>query len=351
MSRLPRRTALGAAALAGLAGLLGGCAGTGTATAGGGAGGGEVTVTNCGQEVTLPSPAQRIHVNDANMTAMLLALGAADQIAGVSGLGGSTQTLAAVYGEQTVADLPVVTPEYPSMENVIATRPDVVVAGWNYGYSHEKNLTPESLTAHGIAPYVLSESCRRADGARGTMPPWEALYADLDNLGEVTGHQERARELVADTRTRLDTLEAAPQAQQTPTVFVFDGGTKDIFTSGAFGAPQAIIEAAGARNATEDVRDTWTTVSWERLAASEPDFFAFVDYPGQTYEQKVDVLRANPATRDLPAVREERFLNLPYEAWTSSPLNIDAAEQLRADLEQHALVPESRIEPHHDLRR
>ena len=99
-----------------------------------------------------------------------------------------------------------------------------------------------------------------------------------------------------------------------------------------------------------DAADTWTTVSWERVAASRPDYIAFVDYPGQSFEQKVAVLRANPATRDLPAVREERFLDLPYAAWVSSPLNIDAAEQLRVTLERHGLVPESTIEPRHDLR-
>src|SRR5699024_2302692 len=153
-----------------------------------------------------------------------------------------------------------------------------------------------------------------------------------------------------DIKERLKALEDAPQPKKEPTVFLFDSGTKDIFTSGSFGGPQAIIEAAGARNATADVKDTWTEVSWERLVASKPDFFAFVDYPGQSYRQKIRVLQTNPATKDLPAVKQERFINLPISAWTSSPLNIDAAEQLRAALEQHHLVPASDIEPEHDLR-
>ncbi|MDP3891576.1 ABC transporter substrate-binding protein, partial [Nocardioides sp.] len=116
-------------------------------------------------------------------------------------------------------------------------------------------------------------------------------------------------------------------------------GEKAIFTSGAFGAPQAIIEAAGGRNAVADVKDTWTEVSWERLAAAEPEAFLFVDYPGQTFEQKVAILQSHPATRDLPAVRQERFLNLPYAMWTSGPLNIDAAERVREALEGWDLVP------------
>ena len=161
--------------------------------------------------------------------------------------------------------------------------------------------------------------------------------------------EDRATEVNDDIARRRAALEEAPQATKPPTVFVFDSGTKQIFTSGSFGAPQAIIEAAGAKNATADVKDTWTEVSWEQLVSSDPDFFAFVDYEGQSFEDKVKVLESNPATRDLPAVKEKRFLNLPIPAWTSSPLNINSAEQLRVALEEHDLVPESDIEPEHDL--
>ncbi|WP_338749907.1 ABC transporter substrate-binding protein [Janibacter alittae] len=345
----PRRV-VRAAAVAVLGGLLAGC-GSGAGDPSAAQTKGEVTVTNCGAEETFPSPAERLLVTgDGNMVAMVLALGAQDQIAGVTGVDGPNETLSVAYGQDVVDALPVASKDYPTMENTIATKPDVVVSGWNYGFSEEKNFTPDALRDHGIAPYVLSESCRQADGARGTMPPWEALYADLENLGQITGRDDVAEEVTTDIKDRLDALDGLPRATKTPTVFLFDSGTKDIFTSGAFGGPQAIIEAAGAKNAAADVQDTWTEVSWERLVASEPDFFAFVDYSGQSFQDKVRVLESNPATKDLPAVREKRYLNLPISAWTSSPLNIDAAEHLRMALEDHGLAPGTDIEPTHDLR-
>lgn len=348
-TRTHTRLALCAASTTVLLGLLAGCGTTGGSSAAGGSS--DVTVTNCDEEVTLPSPAQRLYITgDGNMLAMVLALGAQDQIVGVTGVDDGTATLSAVYGKDVVDGLPVASKDYPTLENAIAHQPDVVFSGWNYGFTQEKNFTPDSLAEHGIDSYILSESCRQADGARGTMPPWEALHTDMANLGSITGHEREAEEIIDDTKERLRTLEEAPQSADEPTVFLFDSGTKDIFTSGSFGGPQAIIEAAGARNATEDIEDTWTSVSWERLVASEPDFFAFVDYPGQTLEQKIRILRTNPATKDLPAVKEERFLNLPIPAWTSSPLNIDAAEQLRVALEEHGLVPDSGIAPERDLR-
>ncbi|VXC47816.1 ABC transporter substrate-binding protein [Nocardioides sp. AX2bis] len=310
-----------------------------------------VSVENCGEDVRFPDPAERLYVYDGGMISMVLSIGAADAIAGISGLQDDAQALARAYGEDVVDALPVASAERPTLENVLAQRPDAMVAGWNYGWDEDAGLTPDGLADRDIAGYTLTESCRQGAGdARGVVEPWQALTTDLTNLGRITGHQKEATARVADIETRLAQPEQAPQAENPPTVFLFDSGTSAPFTSGSFGGPQGIIEAAGARNATEDVADTWTTVSWERVVASQPDYIAFVDYPGQSYEEKVAVLRANPSTRDLPAVEEGRFLNLPYAAWVSGPLNIDAAEQLRASLEEADLLPSTGTTPQVDLK-
>lgn len=132
-------------------------------------------------------------------------------------------------------------------------------------------------------------------------------------------------------------------------MLLFDSAKGAVFTSGRYGGPQGIIDAAGAANLAADVADTWTTVSWEKVATAKPDFIAFVHYGQQTMADKIAQLEANPATRDLPAVQEKRYLNLPYAAWTSSPLNVDAAENLRKALEEASLLPASQITPRHDL--
>ncbi|WP_067545777.1 ABC transporter substrate-binding protein [Nocardia crassostreae] len=305
---------------------------------------GNLTLTNCGVDAQFPAPAQRLFVNDGNLISMVLALGAQDQVAAVSSVQRDADTLRRHYGG-AIDQLKSVAPEYLSRETVLAQRPDVMVAGWNYGYSEATNLTPDSLRAAGVAPYILTESCRQLDGQRGIVDAWTALNTDLTNLGEITGRQDRATEVTGDIDRRLAALRAAPQAERRPTVFLFDSASDTIFTSGKFGAPQAILDAAGGRNAVEDVEDTWTAVSWERLAAADPDAIVFVDYPPQTFQQKVDLLRGKPGIQNLRAVTEGRFLNLPYALWTSGPLNIDAAEQVRAQLERWNLVPVSGIRP------
>lgn len=301
-----------------------------------------VYVRNCGEDVEFQAPAERMFINDSNLVSIALAAGAGPHISAIT-IDNDIDLLTTIYGD-AFTSLKVVA-DTPNMELAVANNADVVFAGWSYGFTDDSGFTPDALAERGIDSYILSESCRSSDTTRGTMDPWLALTTDLHNLGEIAGDPEKAGALIDEIDQRRQALKQAPQAEKKPTVFLFDSGTDTVFTSGSFGGPQAIIEAAGARNAMDGVADTWTRTGWEQIAAQAPDAFAFVDYEPQTLAEKIAVLKANPATRDLPAVREERFINIPYLMWTSSPQNIDAAEILRKGLEHYQLVPESTITP------
>ncbi|RRD45921.1 ABC transporter substrate-binding protein [Tessaracoccus sp. OH4464_COT-324] len=311
---------------------------------------GEISVTNCGKTLSLPGPAKKMYINDGNIIALALAAGAHKEITAVSSLGRDIPVLKQKYGAEVVDGLNEVSKDYPTLESILAAAPDLVVAGWNYGFSEGKNLTPDILKERGIPSYLLTESCRQeGSNKRGIVDPWEAVRIDINNLGAITGHADTAKGVIEDMDQRLSALEKAAKPEKQPVVFVFDSAKDTIFTSGSFGAPNAIIEAAGGVNAAADVDDTWTTVSWEKLATAKPDIIAFVEYPGQSYEDKVQILKEHPVSKDFPAVAEERFVNLPYALWTESPMNIDAAEYLRKAFEQHKLAPESDVKIHLDM--
>ncbi|MDF9716827.1 ABC transporter substrate-binding protein [Nocardioides sp. ChNu-153] len=327
------------------ASLLAGCGADdpGSAAAGG------ITVENCGEDLTVAEPVTELYAYDGGIISIALAAGAREELVAVTGMARDQDVLELAYPDDRVDELEVVGDQFPTLENVLAVDPQLMFAGWGYGFSEARNLVPDMVEEHDIATYLLSETCQQDDGGRGTMDAWTALTTDLRNIGELTGHAGTAEQVVADIEARRTALQEAPQPAEAPTAFLFDSGTDAIFTSGSYGGPQAIFDAAGVTNATADVDDTWTEVGWETLAAADPDVIFFVDYPGQSFEDKVEVLRSNPASRDLAAVREERFVNLPYALWVSSPLNIDAAEWVRRAVEHYGFAPESGIEPTLDI--
>lgn len=309
---------------------------------------GKTTLRNCGQDVTYDTPVTRLFANDGNIISIALAAGARPELVAVSSLERDRAVLNLKFPGQ-LDGLNVVNAKYPTLENIIAAQPQLVFAGWNYGFSEERNLTPDSLSSHGIESYLLSESCRSEGTTRGIMDPWQAVTTDITAIGALTGHQDEAAASVADIERRKEALEKLAKPQKPPVVFLFDSAQDAILSSGSFGAPQAVIEAAGGTNALADVKDTWTRVSWERITTADPDLIAFVDYPPQTYADKLNLLNTNPASKDLAAVKEKRYVNLPYAMWTSGPLNVDAAEILRRALESYGLAPEAAVTPGIDL--
>lgn len=313
-----------------------------------------VTVKNCGEEITFPSPAKEIFVNESQMVSNLFALGADKQISAVTGLsGGKQQMLKQIYGQDRIAALPIKSEDYAGLESVLAEKPDAMMAGFGWGYSVEDNLTPDRLLDdYDIPAYTSSPTCpQETTDVNGIMPPWEALYEDLTNIGDITGHSERATNVLQDIKDRLKGLETAPQPDDTPTVFFYDLTGKDVMSAGSLSPAHAVIDAAGGRNVLDDIDADFTKVSWERITADKPDYFLVSDYGKgeQSFNNKVSELKSNPATRDLEAVKNDRFIKLPIQMLLGTPEMIDAAEHMRKALEDEELVPESSIEPELEL--
>src|SRR5699024_6282438 len=216
--------------------------------------------------------------------------------------------------------------------------------------NEETGVIPARLIDdYDIPAYTLTTTCLQgSEEKKGIMPPWDAVTTDLENIAKVTGREDIAQSKLSEIQKRRDDLESAPKPKSPGTVFFYDITVKDgVLAGGALSAGHAIIEDAGGRNALEDIDEELTTVAWERLAADRPDFFLISDYGKgpYSYEGKVKDLKTNPATKDLPAVREGRFLRLPAPMLLGTPLMIDSAELLRKALEDEGLAPESSIEP------
>lgn len=294
-----------------------------------------LTVRSCDRDIVIEAAPRRAVAHDVNMIEMMLALGLAPRMAGYTGIGDSKQRPAGL------GKLPELSRQYPSLETLLAARTDFFFAGWNYGMHVGGPVTPESLARFHIPVYVLSESCAHV---MPTGPArFEDVYRDLHALGDIFDVASAAQQRVAAMRSMLATVTRALAAEPSrPSVFVYDSGTDKPFTAGALAMPSAIIAAAGGRNVLDDVPRSWTRVGWETLRSRDPDIILIVDYGSVSAADKVAFLSSMSGLRELRAIRERRFVILPYAALTPGIHNAEAALALA-----HALHPQAtRALPH-----
>lgn len=288
-----------------------------------------VTITSCNRQVVFEHAPTHAVSQDVNLTGMLIALGLRERMAGYSGVSG-WKTLDPSLRE-ALAGLPELARKYPSVETLLAADTDFFFAGWNYGMHVGGDVTPATLAPLGIPVYELSESCAHV------MPREAAslddLYRDLENLGRIFDVEPRARALVASLKARVAAVgERLAGVTERPRVFLYDSGEDRPFSSGRLGMPQALIEAAGGHNLLSDLAASWTQVNWETVVERDPQVIVIVDYGERSWQQKRDFLLAQPALAGVTAIRERRFLVLPYLDATPSVENAAAIETLAAGL-------------------
>jgi iron complex transport system substrate-binding protein len=190
-------------------------------------------------------------------------------------------------------------------------------------------VTPETLGQFDIKVYELTESCIHVmEKAKASM---DDLYADLLNLGRIFGVEEKAVALVDGYKKELADFEGTlAKSDAPPKVFVYDSGEDKPFTAGRFAIPTALIEAAGGTNVMDDVQTSWTEIGWEPVIERNPDVVVIVNYGDVTAEQKIAFMKGNPAFKDIPAVKNDRFVVLEYVEATPGPRNIEAIKRLAA---------------------
>lgn len=290
-----------------------------------------VTISNCGQKVTYPSP-HRAVAYDVSAVEKMFALGLTDRMSGYVMNSLFDNAIATSQWKDDYAKVPRLGTGRISKEIVVDAKADWVISYWGGGFSEDRGITPASLDQIGIKSYVQSESCF-AYGDKRPVPPMESVYIDLTNLGKIFGVEQKAESLVTDLKDRLAKLEKSrPAAATPPRVFVYDSGTDQPYTSGKYASPNDIISYAGGRNVLEGVDDGWTGVGWETVAAANPEVVIVIDYGDQSSADKIAFIKSQPALRSTPAVKQNRFFVLNYGDAVSGPRNVDAAEEFGAYL-------------------
>lgn len=280
-------------------------------------------IQSCNREVIFNQAPEHAVSHDINMTQMMLALGLKPRMVGYSGV---TGWKAVTPQMATLLDgLPELAAKYPSVETLLNANVDFFFAGWDYGMRVGGDLTPQTLQPLGINVLELTESC--AFVMKRPAATLDDTYNDLRNLGRIFDVQNRANALIARMQAQVAAVQKTLPAAQ-PRVFLYDSGEDRAMTSGRLGMPQALIAAAGGRNILDDVDASWTRVNWETVVERNPQVIVIVDYSEITAEQKIQFLLDNPALQSVDAIKQRRFIVIPYVQATPGIDNVLAVETL-----------------------
>jgi iron complex transport system substrate-binding protein len=293
-----------------------------------------VTVQSCGQSLTFTAPPQRAVSNDINLTEDMLALGLGNRMVGTFGV---SDPMPAQY-RAAFNRVRHVSSGYVKLEPLVGLHPDFLFAGWNYGLTQGSNLTPAGLAKFGIKTYVLEESCAHVQADKTTVSINDT-YTDLRNLAAIFGVPGRADALIAAMSAKIANVQQHLAGTSAIPVFVYDSGEASPFTAPGLALPNALIAQAGGANVFQDLKQSWTTVSWEQVLAHKPACILINDYGTPSAAQKQRFLQTSAITKNLPAVQNHCFLALHYDELTPGPRNADAIMSLAKWLHLAAFHP------------
>ena len=220
-----------------------------------------------------------------------------------------------------------VSSNYFTLEQLVGLHPDFLFAGWNYGLEVGTNLSPQGLAKYGIKTLVLTESCAHVEPGK-TSVSINDTYQDIRNLGAIFGVQSRAQRLIASMQAQVAAATAKVGGLTPVTVFDYDSGQSAPFTGPGLAMVNAEISLGGGTNIFGNLKQSWTSVSWEQVVAAQPQCIIINDYGTPTAAQKEKFLETFAASKNLPAVKNRCFQPLAYDEVTPSPRNAEAVEAI-----------------------
>lgn len=239
-----------------------------------------------GREVTLVALPQRIVSLAPSNTEILFAVGAGDQVVGVTEY--CNYPPEAQEGREIVGGFSA---KSLSVEKILSLQPDVVFSA---GAIHQPVI--EALEQAGVTVVAFDAQS------------FDEVYQNILTAGRVTGHAAEAEKVVAEMKDRLAKVQAVVRQipeQERPKVF-YEIWDEPLMTAGPNTFIGQMIELAGGINVFADVEEQYPQISPEAVVERDPDVILGPDShaEGLTAEK----IAARPGWGDIKAVREGRIL-------------------------------------------
>lgn len=255
-------------------------------------------VDELGRSVKVSTSPSRIVSLAPSVTETLFALGLGDRIAGV--------TSYCDYPPETASKEKVGDTQRPSIEKIVALKPDLVIIVT--ASQLEQFVT--RLDELGIPVYVSNPS---------TV---EGVLGAVERLGELTGTGERASELSSSLRARIEAVRARVGDGPRPRVLLILGN-EPLITVGGTNFINDLIDRAGGRSISADEKNDYPQYSLESAVAKQPEVIFLQSGEPDLPER----LKQTPAARGGRVYRLDSDLLL-----RPGPRIVDGLEQMASKI-------------------
>jgi len=253
-----------------------------------------VLTDSLGRQITLAAPAQRIVSMAPSNTELIYGIGAGSRLVGRDDFSDypleatEVQSIGSTFGEL-------------STEPIVALEPDLVLAA---------SITPEeqiqTLFDLGLQVFVIANPT-----------DFEGLYANILQVGILTGRQAEADALTNEMKTRVGAVVAAVEGAEPRTVFYEVDGTDPTapWTTGTGTFQQLMFDLARGDNISAGIQG-WAQLSLEEIVDRDPAVIIFGTAP--FVPTSVESLSARTGWGDISAVKDGQVYGVNTD-WTDLP--------------------------------
>jgi iron complex transport system substrate-binding protein len=255
---------------------------------------------------------QRIISLSPSTTETLFAIGAGDQVVGVTSYcnypeEATTREIIGGFSPKTI-----------SIETIISLNPDLVIAGVS---AHQP--IADTLKEAGIP--VISIEPKSVDDVR----------AVIEELSIITGHEVRGKSLSDSIKKRIDTVQKKLSGLEGPRLRVFyEVWDAPLMTAGPQSFTGQMINLAGGDNIFSDVKEEYPQVSSEELVSRNPQAIISSDTHGDKLNS--EALKEREGWESIDAYKNDHIILLDGDVVSRpGPRMIEAIEMMA-----EALYPE-----------
>lgn len=236
----------------------------------------------------------RIVVLDPAVVEMVYLLGGEDKLVGIAKLERSK-----IWPEEKTEKVESVgTFINPSLEKIIALKPDLVIESFHSSDAIDKNLTSNNIEIIKIQANSI-----------------EDIFKNFQKVAKILGKEKEAEKIIAEKKQKIEEIKKIDTTEKKG-LFILAPTPMRVFGKGTL--PNDIMEMLNIKNVAAGMEGMSPTLTPEYIIKENPDIIlTFVKDPQE-------IVKANPQIKDISAIKNNKFVVLETgQILRGSPRMID----------------------------